>query len=74
MLDYVYDLRLHPGITYLNKGLKVIICPDDPGFLLLYIFDGIIKHNLKNMKIEDTLTRIISHSISLWPRLQWSLT
>ena len=37
-MDYIYDLRLHPGTTYLNKGLKVIICPDDPGFVLLCVF------------------------------------
>lgn len=31
LLDYVYDLRLHPGITFHNFGLKIVINPDDPG-------------------------------------------
>jgi adenosine deaminase CECR1 len=31
VLGYVADLRNHPAVLYINSGLPVIICPDDPG-------------------------------------------
>ncbi|UCC41238.1 MAG: hypothetical protein JSV96_07390 [Candidatus Aminicenantes bacterium] len=30
VLGYVADLRNHPAVHYINSGLPVIICPDDP--------------------------------------------
>lgn len=32
LLRYVTDIRLHPLKNFLNYGLKVAICPDDPGY------------------------------------------
>lgn len=32
-LGYIPDLRAHPGILYLKKGLPVVISPDDAGVL-----------------------------------------
>ena len=31
VLGYVADLRNHPAVLYINSGLQVVICPDDPG-------------------------------------------
>jgi adenosine deaminase CECR1 len=31
VLGYVADLRSHPAGLYINSGLPVVICPDDPG-------------------------------------------
>ncbi len=31
ILGYVADLRNHPAVLYINSGLPVVICPDDPG-------------------------------------------
>jgi len=31
VLGYIADLRNHPAVTYINGGLPVVICPDDPG-------------------------------------------
>jgi adenosine deaminase CECR1 len=31
VLGYIADLRNHPAVTYINSGLPVVICPDDPG-------------------------------------------
>lgn len=33
VLGYVADLRTHPAITYINSGLPVVLCPDDPGIM-----------------------------------------
>ncbi len=30
VLGYIADLRNHPAVTYINYGLPVVICPDDP--------------------------------------------
>jgi adenosine deaminase CECR1 len=30
VLGYVADLRNHPAVLYINNGLSVVICPDDP--------------------------------------------
>ncbi len=31
-MNYIDDLRLHPIKSYLNYGIRVAICSDDPGF------------------------------------------
>jgi adenosine deaminase CECR1 len=31
VLGYISDLRTHPAIAYINYGLPVVICSDDPG-------------------------------------------
>ena len=31
VLGYVADLRNHPAVLYINSGLPVVLCPDDPG-------------------------------------------
>jgi adenosine deaminase CECR1 len=31
VLGYIADLRNHPAVLYINSGLPVVICPDDPG-------------------------------------------
>ncbi|HUS84221.1 MAG TPA: hypothetical protein VMX56_03685 [Anaerolineales bacterium] len=31
VLSYISDLRNHPAVLYINSGLPVVICPDDPG-------------------------------------------
>jgi adenosine deaminase CECR1 len=31
VLGYIADLRNHPAVLYINNGLPVVICPDDPG-------------------------------------------
>jgi adenosine deaminase CECR1 len=31
VLGYVTDLRNHPAVLYINSGLPVVVCPDDPG-------------------------------------------
>jgi len=31
VLGYVSDLRNHPAVLYINSGLPIVICPDDPG-------------------------------------------
>jgi adenosine deaminase CECR1 len=31
VLGYVADLRNHPAVLYINSGLPVVICPDNPG-------------------------------------------
>jgi adenosine deaminase CECR1 len=31
VLGYITDLRNHPAVLYINSGLPVVICPDDPG-------------------------------------------
>jgi adenosine deaminase CECR1 len=31
VLGYVADLRNHPAVLYINSGLPVVVCPDDPG-------------------------------------------
>jgi len=31
VLGYISDLRNHPAVLYINSGLPVVICPDDPG-------------------------------------------
>jgi adenosine deaminase CECR1 len=33
ILGWVKDLRLHPGITYYNFGVPIVISSDDPGIL-----------------------------------------
>ena len=30
VLGYVSDLRNHPAVLYINSGLPVVLCPDDP--------------------------------------------
>lgn len=30
VLGYIADLRNHPAVLYINSGLPVVICPDDP--------------------------------------------
>ncbi len=31
VLGYVADLRNHPAVLFINSGLPVVLCPDDPG-------------------------------------------
>jgi len=33
ILGYVADLRNHPAVYYINSGLRVVLCPDDPGIM-----------------------------------------
>jgi len=33
VLGYVADLRNHPAVHYINSGLPVVLCPDDPGIM-----------------------------------------
>jgi adenosine deaminase CECR1 len=40
VLGYIADLRNHPAVTYINSGLPVVICSDDPG-----IWQSTISHD-----------------------------
>ena len=31
-MRYYIDIRTHPLKTFLNYGIKIAICPDDPGY------------------------------------------
>jgi len=31
-LGYIDDLRLHPAIGYMNSGVPMVLCSDDPGY------------------------------------------
>ena len=33
VMGYIGDLRNHPAVHYINDGLAVVLCPDDPGVM-----------------------------------------
>jgi len=64
VLGYVADLRNHPAVTYLNGGLPVVICPDDPGvwrcafsydFYVAFMAWGLDLKGLKQLAMNSLL-------------------
>jgi adenosine deaminase CECR1 len=40
VLGFVADLRNHPAVHYINAGLPIVLCPDDPGIMrYTYAYD-----------------------------------
>jgi len=64
VLGYIADLRNHPAVTYINGGLPVVICPDDPGiwrctfsydFYVAFMAWGLDLKGLKQLAMNSLL-------------------
>jgi adenosine deaminase CECR1 len=85
VLGYVADLRNHPAVLYINSGLPVVICPDDPGiwkctfsydFYAAFMAWGLDLKCLKQLALNSLIYSAMDHeekerALEYW-REEWA--
>jgi adenosine deaminase CECR1 len=85
VLGYVADLRNHPAVLYINSGLPVVICPDDPGiwkctlsydFYAAFMAWGLDLKCLKQLAMNSLICSAMDHeekasALEFW-RKKWA--